>query len=261
MTAILYVGQQVADDLAGTVEENLQRYRDGDFSDLEQAGNWRVGLSVRADLSKLEGLLPDAGVASEIANSMLVGSVFKELTPTLAREDRVWLRLSHVEALEYSRQRWLKPESSDEVLARDVKKHFFAGGLTACRDDHAVSRLWWNHHIASKVLPGEPERALESILARADIRSSLIERPGIGARPALARAIVYMLEDSSNGLRTGELLFRQFMKQVNLQGAGVVFEVWSEQKIRDFMLRCLDSARRKQPTSSEPADFTALALL
>lgn len=245
MTPVLYVGQQVADELLSNLEDNLGRYREGDFSDLVQSGNWGLELSVRADIARLEGLSAEAGAASEIANSMLTGKVLSELTPTLAREERLWVRLSHVECLEYSRKRWLREVTSDENLQKKVKKHFFARGIDGCRDDHAVSRLWWNHHIAQKIMPDDPERALNSILARADIRSNLIERPGLGARPVLARGIVHMLENKSSGLKTGESLFRRFMKQVNLQGAGVVFEVWNSGQISDFLKRCLEVAQQK----------------
>lgn len=245
MTPVLYVGQQVADELLTNLEDNLGRYRDGDFSDLAQSGNWGLELSVRADIERLDGLSADTGVISEAANSMLIGSVLQQLTPTLAREERLWIRLSHVECLEYSRKRWLKEGASDESLQKDVEKHFFARGITGCRDDHAVSRLWWNHHIAQKIMPDDPERALNNILARADIRSNLVERPGLGARPVLARAIVCLLEDESSGLKAGESLFRSFMKQVNLQGAGVVFEVWNSGQISDFLRRCLEAAQQK----------------
>lgn len=125
MTPVLYVGQQVADELLSNLEDNLGRYREGDFSDLVQSGNWGLELSVRADIARLEGLSAEAGAASEIANSMLTGKVLSELTPTLAREERLWVRLSHVECLEYSRKRWLKEGVSDESLLKDVEKHFF----------------------------------------------------------------------------------------------------------------------------------------
>lgn len=240
MRPALYVGQQVADALKNNMEENLQRYREGDFSDLEQAGNWRIPLSVQADLESLDGLVPEAGVESELANSMLVGTVLEGLSPSLAREERLWIRLSHIEALEYARGRWLKEGASDDALLKQVKAHFFAPSLTSCRDDHAVARLWWNYHIAGKIMPDDPERALTSILARADIRMALIERPGIGARPSLAKAVVLMLENEKTGLKGDESLFRAFMKRLNLKGAGIVFEVWSENRVFDFMLECLE---------------------
>jgi hypothetical protein len=240
MSKILYVGQQVADELKNRISENIDRYKEGDFLDLEAAGDWRIPLSIDADLDELKNLSPDGSPESEIKNSVTVGLALSKITPTLARENRIWIRLSHIECLQYSRDRWLQTGKNDETLARDVSKHFFAPTLTGCRDDHAISRLWWNYHIAKQIIPENPARAVKKILALADIRQGLVERPGIGARPVLGRGIIRILERQEK-LVEGKL-FGRFMKKVNLMGAGVAFEVWDDAKIDSFMDRCLDQA-------------------
>lgn len=238
MARLLYVGQKVADDLKNNVGANLDRYRDGDFADMEALGDWRIPLSVDADVEQLKELSLERGGDEEAENSLLVGRVLRALTPTLARENRVWVRLSHIECLEYSRSRWLPENANDERVAPLIGKHFFAPTLTACRDDHAVSRLWWNYRIAAQIMPDAPERALRRIVSLADIRQGLVERPGIGARPALARGVVRALE-RDNSLNEGPR-FRGFMRTVNLLGAGVAFEVLNDTSIDDFMRRCAD---------------------
>ncbi|MGN6153884.1 MAG: DUF6339 family protein [Lysobacteraceae bacterium] len=240
MSKLLYVGQQVADELKNNIRANLDRYRSGDFIDMESTGNWRISLSFDADLDELMALSPDGSPESEIKNSIVVGHALRQLTPTLARENRIWIRLSHVECLEYSRRRWLQKGKDEEKTLEDISKHFFAPTLTRCRDDHAVSRLWWNHHIAKQIMPENPARALKKILALADIRQGLVERPGIGARPVLGRGIIRILERETR-LVEGKL-FGRFMKKVNLMGAGIAFEVWNESRIDQFMTRCLDHA-------------------
>lgn len=240
MSKILYVGQQVADELKNRISENIDRYKEGDFLDLEAAGDWRIPLSIDADLDGLKNLSPDGSPESEIKNSVTVGLALSKITPTLARENRIWIRLSHIECLQYSRDRWLQTGKNDETLARDVSKHFFAPTLTGCRDDHAISRLWWNYYIAKQIIPENPARAVKKILALADIRQGLVERPGIGARPVLGRGIIRILERQEK-LVEGKL-FGRFMKKVNLMGAGVAFEVWDDAKIDSFMDRCLDQA-------------------
>lgn len=242
MSRLLYVGQQIADDLKNGIDENLERYRTGDFIDMEASGDWRIPLSLDVDIEKLGGLRGEGGTEAEIENSLLVGNILSGLTPTLARENRLWIRLSHIECLEYARKRWLQEGLSDKDLAKSVSKHFFAPTLTGCRDDHAVSRLWWNHHIAKQIIPDSPIRALNVILARADIRLNFLERPGLAARPSLARGIVLSLEQNED-LLSGEQLFRAFLKQVNLRGAGLAFEVWTEDRINEFMNQCLQSVR------------------
>lgn len=241
MAKLLYIGQQVADELSDGISDNLERYSDGDFLDMEAAGDWRIPLSIDADVNHLSELVPGNGSEEEIRNSLVVGQALRSLTPTLARESRIWIRLSHVECLEYSRKRWLSADAPEERLERDIRTHFFAATLTGCRDDHAVARLWWNHRIAAQMMPEHPARALTVILARADIRQGLVERSGIGARPMLGRAIVRALERSDELLKK-ESVFREFMKRVNLLGAGIAFEVWSSNDVDAFMDRCLKEA-------------------
>ena len=240
MTKLLYVGQNVADDLADNIAGNLERYGQGDFLDLEAKGDWRIPLSFDADISALSELKQGRSPEDEIENSLLVGRSLGRLSPTLARENRLWLRLSHIECLEYSRQRWLPLDGDDEKFADKVKTHFFAPTLTGCRDDHAISRLWWNHHIAKQIMPEDPARALKVILARADIRLNFLERPGLAARPSLGRGIVYALERNVELLKQQDP-FRKFMKILNLRGAGIAFEVWSDDAIDRFMDRCLET--------------------
>lgn len=240
MTRLLYVGQQTADTLADSVEDHLERYTETGFDDLEASGDWRIPLSIRAGLDVLTDLKPEKGKEAEVHNSMLVGRALASLTPSLARENRIWIRLSHVEGLEYSRKRWLT-DVPEGKLAQSVRTHFFAPTWTACRDDHAISRLWWNHQIASLLMPDRPEEALDLILSRADIRMNFIERPRVGTRLPLARGIINELRENEP-LRSSEAGFRRFMRLLNAEGAGQYLEVWSESRIQSLVKRCADTA-------------------
>ena len=240
MTRLLYVGQQTADFLSDNVAEHLDRYMVSGFGDLEAEGDWRIPLSVQVDLELLSGLMPERGQEAEVRNSMLVGRALAKLTPSLARENRIWIRLSHIEGIEYSRRRWVA-DVPEAKLAQAVRVHFFAPTWTGCRDDHAISRLWWNHRIASMLMPEAPEDAMTLMLSTADIRANFIERPRVGTRLPLARGIIGELRDNEP-LRTSEFRFRQFMKLLNAQGAGQYVEVWSAQKINEFVRKCADSA-------------------
>ncbi|HGM5515980.1 DUF6339 family protein [Stenotrophomonas maltophilia] len=239
MSKLLYVGEQVAGDLRGSVTENLDRYRAGDFLDLESAGNWRIPLSVDAELSELSKLATDGTPASEIQNSLIVGHALGHISPSIARENRLWVRMSHVEGLRYSRARWISDDSTEEKCAADIITHFFAPTLTACRDDHAISRLWWNYHIARQIDSENIGSVLRHILHRADIRLNFIERSAMASRPSFSRGVVRLLA-TEKGLLEDEKLFREFMKQMNLDGAGLAFEVIPEVRIDALMRRCLE---------------------
>lgn len=241
MSRLLYVGQQTADFLADNIDEHIDRYMRSGFEDLEACGDWRIPLSLQVDLDPLKELIPDKGQEAEVHNSMLVGRALGSLTPSLARENRLWIRLSHIDGLEYARERWLR-NLTQEKIAQSVRVHFFASTWTRCRDDHALSRLWWNHHIASLLLPDDPERALRLILSFADIRLNLIERARVGTRLPLARAILKRL-DHDELLARSESAFRKFMKMLNSSAAGIYIEAWEDERIHSLLERCADAAR------------------
>ncbi len=125
MSKLLYVGQQAADFLADNVEAHLDRYLETGFDDLEAGGDWRIPLSITANLEQLDNLIPETGREAEVRNTMLVGRALTSLTPSLARENRIWIRLSHVEGLAYARARWLG-NIKEEAVAKAARLHFFA---------------------------------------------------------------------------------------------------------------------------------------
>lgn len=63
-----------------------------------------------------------------------------------------------------------------------------------------------------------------------------------GARPKLLAAIVRRLTEGRD-LQDGERLFRRFVACLNLVGAGIVFEAWSNVRIDQFVFQCDDKAR------------------
>jgi hypothetical protein len=191
-------------------------------------------------LAQLDGSKVDPDL--ERTNSMLVFNALKGMTPALAREERVWVRLCHVECLGYARQRWLKTDDTERFKSA-IQKHFFAPGRTGIRDDNAVSRLWWNARVAHIARPQDPESALAQIARTADIRQAIVERPNTASRPELIRGIVNISE-SESWLTEKEVNFREFMKVLNRDGGGILFEAMDEGEIATFLNRCVERAKR-----------------
>lgn len=240
---ILYVGQSVADNLWNKVEANLDRYLVGNFEDHVAEGNWSIPLQRDFDPEPLKHLVADNGLEVELANSKLVWQALSNLTPSLACENRLWVRLSHIECLEFCRNRWLT-KASTEANVQSVKAHFFAATRTAARDEHAISRLWWNFWIARQVRPENPESVLRLMLRFADVRLTLVERPWVFARPPLAEAIIRIME-AEMWLLARERNFREFAKALNLLGGGVAFEQMTAAGIDVFLHRCMIRAQAR----------------
>jgi hypothetical protein len=236
-----YLSEAKLTELREKALQNHDRYTKGDFRDLAEDNGWSIELDIKIDLDRLGDLDPTVGGGFELKNSILVWRTFSGLSPALATEERIWARLAHLECLEFSRRRWLRGSTEDEITA-DVNRHFFAGTWTSVRDDHAIARLWWNAYIAHLAMPEDIERALGIMLSKADIRSNLVERSRTSSRPMLAASILRAMISDQRITET-EAGFRTFMRTVNKFGGGELFEIMPLPNIDRFIKECADRAQ------------------
>jgi hypothetical protein len=227
------------------VEKNIDRYYAGDFADLSMENGWAIETTIACwDPSIARKLDPSGTPEAEIKNSLLIYRGLEGMTPALAREERLWARFCHVECIEYTRKRWL--DRADKL--QQVRRRFFAQGLTGCRDDNAVGRLWWNGHIASLACPEDAELALRRLLARANIRLNVIDRADTAFRQPLVRSVVRLLAD--RWFANNDEAVEHFMFEVNKRSGSIVFEALSDEAIDLHLKRCLDIAKvRAEKTS------------
>ena len=233
MARLCHLSENLSSELLDKVDENIERYLTKGFADLMWAPGWSIELTFEYNPEPLNHLDFSDGQEADLKNSLIVWEVFGKLPPALACENRIWTRLAHVECIDYARARWLDgvPE---EKQGDSIRKHFFADTLTKYRDDNAISRLWWNAYIANLIYPLDYKKALGQILATADFRSSFIERPWVSSRPRLAGAIVNaMIEDP--WVTEKEKNYRDFMKSINREGGGVLFEAMNDNDVRAFI--------------------------
>jgi hypothetical protein len=235
------LSEKSANDLYNDIDVNVERYKGGNFDDLSKEYGWSVELQVNANLDALKDLDPSSGKDSEVKNSLLVWRALNELTPGLACENRIWTRMTHLEGLDYSRQRWINV-TSDETVIKSVRDHLFADTRTKWRDDNAISRLWWSAYIASLVSPIDQKTVLDLILSKADIRSNFIERSQISSRPKLAAGIIRAMMNDS-WITDKENNYRVFMKQINKYGGGILFEALNEIDVDAFISQCTAVAK------------------
>jgi hypothetical protein len=264
MGNLQYLSTTTLDRLRSSISDNLIRYRENGFNDMADHNGWTLELNkAKIDKDRLSDLHGGVGSEYEVSNSLVVFESLTDLTPAMANEERIWVRLCHVECIKYSRQRWplkdiqpkkksflanmaasIKNAGTDAIDQKDIKqitKHFFAKGRPGIRDDNAISRLWWNAQIAKLIEPSDSRRALNQLLKTADIRASLIERPLLSNRIKLLRGIVHFMEANPE-IAINEKSFRDFIKSVNFNGGGRFFEVMSESSISKFVNMCASNA-------------------
>jgi len=252
MSKLKALATDTLDQLRNSIGENLQRYTAGDFDELAMENGWAVDVDVEVDTEALSALSGNDETPEQAAiNSMVVWNALKGMTPNLASEERIWTRLCHVECLPYARARWIADAGGKDEKIAAIGTHLFGKGQNGIRDDNAISRLWWNAHVARLAMPDDMEGALRLILKTTDYRLNLVERPVLTSRiPVIAGILRRLaketwLNDQDN--------FRAFMRAINRLGGGIVFEVLSEAEVDDFMTVCMEDARKELERPAEAA--------
>lgn len=246
MVKLMYFSEKVVDQLKSNIEANKSRYLHDGFTDLLDNEGWGNSLDIEIDYQRLKTLdCPEKTAlgSSDVINSLIVGEALYGLSAADANEAEIWTRLSHVECIDYTRKRWIKNLDNDEKIRRDIKIHFFADTQTKRRDDHSISRLWWNYYIAKKCMPEDIPKALDLFVAKTDIRSNFVERIWSTSRKNIATAVLRALADN-DWLSIDEVHFRKFMKALNRLGAGVIFEEYSESEMNYFVEKCIADAKK-----------------
>lgn len=238
------LSQPIVDRLVREIGQNIDRYRSGNFLDMALQNGWAIESRLASwDPSIAVKLDPSGTPDAEVRNSILVWHGLAGMTPALARDERLWTRLCHVECLEFARARWLKGNDNDPNM---VRIHFFANGTTGCRDDNAIGRLWWNAHVASVASPDDVELGLRRLLARANYRMQIVERANTGFREPLVRGIVRML-GSEPWLNIDDEAIVDFMIEVNKRSGSMVFEALDDAGVDGHLGRCLEFAKARKP--------------
>lgn len=237
MAKIRICKARVVESLRDDIENNLENYRTGDFAFLDQDASCYQELDVEADYDRLCVLntasIPEGGIASsaEAEHSKLVFEALSNITPYLAREERLWTYLSHSVLLDYSRKRWPIPADREKAV-KYVRTHFFARSARQVERDNAVSRLWWMAYLCSRSkLP--IERALDVFLLQSDVRASIIERPTTAQSLKLFGSILKHLDESydKDRRRFERSVLRGVMEELNRLGGVKLIEVMPEQEL------------------------------
>ena len=192
MDKMILLKSECVENLRQGINENLDRYRTGDFTGLLDT----ITIDVEFDYAALSGvILPDDDDLKDVENCELISTVAKNITPFAARDERLWAHLCHGPLLEYSRKRWPIP-TDDEKAVASIRSHFFAANKRNLEARNAVSRLYWLALIASRVKNLPIKEVLSLILHKQDVRQNVIERPTVLQAEAILIAVIESLEAS-----------------------------------------------------------------
>lgn len=212
--------------LYSSVEKNLEMYRSGSFDGLLEDTSLFLESACTLDPQSITDTVCIDGEDNEVGCCIAILNGLNGVTPYLARDERLWVRLTHIEFLKYSRARWVIPKDNVKAVAH-IKKHFFAKGTRGVERDNAISRLWWMSEICKKVQGLTLHQALTAFLYQSDVRANIVERPTTSQNAALLSAVVNKLHESymADKALYGREKFRSVMKKLNIEGGIKLLEV------------------------------------
>ena len=236
MTKLALFRTQTVHQLYKDVEKNLPIYRNGDFNSLLVDSSLFLESECELDDTEIKKISCTKENDNEVQCCLGILNGLKGVTAYLARDERLWARLCHIELLDYARARWTIP--TDEIKAASyIRTHFFAKGARGIERDNAASRLWWMATICNKVQGLPLEQSLTAFLHQSDVRANIVERPTTSQNAALLSSVINKLHESFNGDKAlyEREKFRSVMKNLNLEGGVRLLEVLEDKELNKLV--------------------------
>jgi hypothetical protein len=237
-------------ELRDKIEANLERYVSGNFDDILKEELVIPVKGTELDLTILEKMEPKSGGNYDVENALLIFSAIKGITRYLARDERLWVWMTHGPCLEYSRKRWINLEAPKEKKISLIRDHFFAVGSRGFERNNAVACLWWWAEIASKYRHADLKTSLEVFLHQTDVRASIIERP-TSSQSAFSPIMNVLIEkyNSSEKLqffkreKGNTAIYRRWLGEINRYGGTKFYEALPENVVTDLFRMLANQVR------------------
>lgn len=164
--------------LKSNIEENIDLYRSGDFNEvLKDTPLTTIVGSDEFNRNDFDSLVISKDAKYDYENSVKIWEILSFINPRIARDHRIWTYLTHTYALEYTRARWVLTGNNEEDYGQILRHSFIDKDKRGFERDNAISRLWMNAYVSSKVNDIEMKEALQILLIHTDFREHLIGRP------------------------------------------------------------------------------------
>ena len=239
MSKISLMREALVYDLTREIEQNLEKYRTGDFKYLTSDSSNFIETDFEINEPELAKIEVIDGDFNEVQCCLGAFNGLPNISAYLARDQRLWVYLTHIVLLNYTRHRWPIPQDKEKAITH-IKKHFFASGARGIERDNAISRLWWMASICNKVEGLTLEKSLTAFLYQSDVRANIVERPTTSQNVVLLSTVIRKLDQSYHGDKElyGREKFRTVMKELNLQGGIKLLEVLEPKEVEKIVTKC-----------------------
>lgn len=178
-------------------------------------------------------LLPETGrpTQHDAENAKRIFTWLRDISPTLAMEERLWACLTHYVFPDYMAARW--PVKSSSIIRR---RYLFEGKSFASLTRNGISRLWWSAHLTHEPTRENPFELTETLFLRQDIQVSLLER-AIGKCPVVRTAVLDFFRTNSDWISKNSFTKRiqVIIRELNLLGGATLLDVTPKLDIENLL--------------------------
>ena len=263
MTAYLFKTPLVR-QLKSQLGVNQDRYWDGSFTPEDVLFTNNImplrNVSIDQTLFRQMQVRKQALGISDAENALLLYQGLSGVTPKLARDQRFWVTLCHLDGHGYIKRRHdiFKPDETKIRNSVDYKRYLAEGGLPAATKylaresiksletrffctgnrgferDNALARLWWAAHVTSSFKSLKHAEALTLLMEKLEIRSVFLDNATVSIIPNMLEALLLCVKEEKK--KNDDLTFfksrehkdhRVWMELINKHGGRASFETMS----------------------------------
>ena len=223
--------------LRGAIGANLARYQQDRpwVAEFASGSKWEVETDL-VPAEPLQLLLPGGDDLKDFENAVSMHRSLPNLSPRVARDPRLWARLTHVELWVYMRKRWaVERYLADKSRAERfiLERYFVARNESRALLRNGAARLWWCAKLSHDPVRSDPYELTRILLSKLDITQNLLEN-SIGRAPGVVHGFLEFLRENPKLLAGGDenrRKIRGLVRFLNLTGGVRVLDCLSKEEV------------------------------
>lgn len=190
-------------------------------------------------------LIEDTSGLHDFENSKIIYEIFKNLTPSDANDERLWVRLTHDHCHKYVIKRWMTASNGKEKSKDVIKDRFFFKGRSQnARIRNGISRLWWIAFLTIQpeaTSEQEKWKYTKAICESQDFITSILERT-MGTYPNVRFGVLeYYIENKENFGNAKSKKIQQLLRDLNNYGGVNLLPLMSKEDVKSIINKLIQS--------------------